>query len=47
MKRWQRLLLLLTAVTGSTVMVGVVWFLWLLVTSPSEPDGFGQDHQEQ
>ena len=47
MKLWQRLLLSLTAVAGSTVVVGVVWFLWLLATSPSEPDGFGQDHQEQ
>jgi hypothetical protein len=44
MKRWQRLLLPLTAVAGSTVVVGVIWFLWLLATSPSEPDGFGQDH---
>ena len=47
MKIWQKLALSLLAVAGFTAGAGVLWFLWLLVTSPSEPDGFGQDHQEQ
>ena len=47
MKIWQKLALALLAAAGFTAGAGVLWFLWLLVTSPSEPDGFGQDHQEQ
>ena len=47
MKIWQKLALALLAAAGFTTGAGVLWFLWLLVTSPSEPDGFGQDHQEQ
>ncbi len=47
MKIWQKLALALLAAAGFRAGAGVLWFLWLLVTSPSEPDGFGQDHQEQ
>jgi len=47
MKIWQKLLLALAASAGFSILAGVVWFIWLLITSPSEPDGFGQDHQEQ
>ena len=47
MKIWQKLVLSLLAAAGFTAGAGVMWFLWLLVTSPSEPDGFGQVHQEQ
>jgi hypothetical protein len=42
-----RLLLTLGALAGIACIALVLWFLWLLATSPSEPDGFGQDHQEQ
>ncbi|WP_232756576.1 hypothetical protein [Vulcanococcus limneticus] len=37
----------MAAAAGFSVFVAVAWFVWLLLTSPSEPDGFGQDHQEQ
>ena len=47
MKIWQKLALALLAAAGFTAGAGVLWFLWLLMTSPSEPDGFGQEHQEQ
>jgi hypothetical protein len=47
MKLFLRLLLTLGALAGAASIALVLWFLWLLATSPSEPDGFGQDHQEQ
>ena len=47
MKPWLRWLLALGALAGASCIGLVLWFLWMLVTSPSEPDGFGQDHQEQ
>lgn len=47
MKLWLRSLLVLGALAGASCIALVLWFLWLLATSPSEPDGFGQDHQEQ
>jgi len=37
----------LAAAAGFSLFAAVAWFVWLLLTSPSEPDGFGQDHQEQ
>lgn len=47
MKPWKKLAVVLVTATGATLVAGVGWFLWLLASSPSEPDGFGQDHQEQ
>jgi hypothetical protein len=47
MRIWQKLVVALAAATGLSITAGVTWFVLLLVTSPSEPDGFGQDHQEQ
>jgi hypothetical protein len=47
MKIWQKLVVALAASAGFSLLAGMVWFIWLLLTSPSEPDGFGQDHQEQ
>lgn len=47
MRTWQKLLLALVASAGFSILAGVVWFIWLLLTSPSEPEGFGQEHQEQ
>jgi hypothetical protein len=47
MKIWQKVTLALLAAAGFTAAAGVLWFLSLLMTSPSEPDGFSQDHQEQ
>lgn len=47
MKPWNKLAVVLVTATGATFVAGAGWFLWLLVSSPSEPDGFGQDHQEQ
>lgn len=47
MKPWLKLVVALAVMTGFSLFGAVVWFVWLLVTSPSEPDGFGQDHQEQ
>ncbi len=47
MKTWQKLLVAMAASAGFSILAGVVWFIWLLLTSPSEPEGFGQDHQEQ
>ena len=44
---WQMFALALLAAAGVTAGAGVLWILWVLVTSPSEPDGFGQVHQEQ
>lgn len=42
-----KLLVALAASAGFSLLAGVVWFIWLLPTSPSEPEGFGQVHQEQ
>ena len=47
MKLWLKLVAALAAAAGFSVFAAVVWFVWLLLTSPSEPDGFGQDHQEE
>jgi hypothetical protein len=47
MKIWQKLVVALAASAGFSLLAGMVWFIWLLLTSPSEPDGFGLDHQEQ
>ncbi|NDG75498.1 MAG: hypothetical protein EBX49_09245 [Synechococcaceae bacterium WB8_1B_136] len=47
MKICQQLFVALAASAGFFILAGLVWFIWLLLTSPSEPDGFGQDHQEQ
>ena len=47
MKPWQKLAAVLITAASATLVAGVGWFLWLLASSPSEPDGFGQDHQEQ
>jgi len=47
MKLWKKLVVGLAASAGFSILAGVIWFFALLLTSPSEPDGFGQDHQEQ
>jgi hypothetical protein len=47
MKPWLKLVVALAAAAGFSLFAAVAWFVWLLLTSPSEPDGFGQDHQEQ
>ena len=47
MKIWQKLLVAMAASAGFSILAGVAWFIWLLLTSPSEPEGFGQDNQEQ
>lgn len=47
MQRLRKLAAVVAAAAGFSVLGGVAWFAWLLLTSPSEPDGFGQDHQEQ
>jgi hypothetical protein len=41
MKPWKMLAVVLVSATGATLVAGVGWFLWLLASSPSEPDGFG------
>lgn len=46
MKPWLKLVVALAAAAGFSLFAAVAWFVWLLLTSPSE-DGFGQDHQEQ
>jgi len=47
MKPWLKLVVTLAAAAGFSLFAAVAWFVWLLLTSPSEPDGFGQVHQEQ
>jgi len=47
MQRFHKLAVVAGAAAGFSALGGVVWFSWLLLSSPSEPDGFGQDHQEQ
>ncbi len=47
MKIWQKLVVGLAASAGFSILAGVVWFIWLLLNSLSEPEGFGQDHQKQ
>lgn len=47
MKPWLKLVVAFAAAAGFSLFAAVAWFIWLLLTSPSEPDGFGQDHQEQ
>ena len=47
MKGVRMLITGLATAAGAFLLAAVAWFIWLLMTSPSEPDGFGQDHQEQ
>ena len=47
MKIWQKLFLLLAASAGFSILAVAVWFIATVLSSPSEPEGFGQDHQEQ
>lgn len=47
MHHWQKLLGCMATTAGFSLLAGVMWFLRLLITSPSKPEGFGQDHQEQ
>ena len=47
MKARHKLVIAIAASAGCSLLAGLLWFMALLLTSPSEPDGFGQDHQEQ
>ena len=47
MRHMQKSAVILAITFGATIVEGLGWFFWLLTISPSEPDSFGQDHQEQ
>lgn len=47
MSPWLKLVAALAVAAGFSFFGALGFLAWLLLTSPSEPDGFGQDHQEQ